>query len=393
MYLIGEQEIEAVRRVINSGRMFRYLDETGETYEFEKAWSEKIGVKHTIAVTSGTAALICCLVGLEIGPGDEVIVPAYTFMATALAPLAVGAVPIIAEVDESLTIDPADVERKITPRTRAIIPVHMNGFPSNMDAIMAIARKHNLAVVEDACQADGGSYKGKRLGSIGDAGAFSFNYYKIITCGEGGAVVTSDPDIHDRARIHHDGGCVFFEPTRELRVPFFAGWNFRMNEVLSAILRVQLGRLEDILSALRADKRLLMDELADEEAFTFNPINDRDGDCATTLGLLFDSVVHANDFMARMTEQGVGLGSPINSGRHVYCNWEPILKQCGAHHPGRDAFKLTPVPVSYSPDMCPNSLSALARTVFVSTSPSRSPDDASKLVAAIKRAAAAPVLV
>ncbi|HEY3417439.1 MAG TPA: aminotransferase class I/II-fold pyridoxal phosphate-dependent enzyme, partial [Armatimonadota bacterium] len=228
MYIMGEEEVAAVRRVIESGQLFRYRGgEGGETDQFEKAWSEKIGVQHTVSLTSGTAALICAMVGLNIGPGDEVIVPGYTFMATAIGPLGVGAVPIIAEVDESLTIDPADVERKITPRTKAIIPVHMNGLPCNMDVIMAIARKHGIAVVEDACQADGGSYKGQRLGSIGDVGAFSFNHFKIIACGEGGALVTNDRVIFERALIHHDSGCVFRDHADQLGIPFFAGWNFR----------------------------------------------------------------------------------------------------------------------------------------------------------------------
>jgi dTDP-4-amino-4,6-dideoxygalactose transaminase len=227
MYIIGKEEIGAIKQVIESGQLFRYRGgEGGETDKFEKEWSEKIGIKHTLAVTSGTAALICGMVGMGIGPGDEVIVPGYTFMSTALAPLAVGAVPIIAEIDESLTFDPKDLEKRITPRTKAVIPVHMVGLPCNMDAIMQIAKKHNLMVLEDACQSVGGSYKGKRLGSIGHAGVFSFNQYKTITCGEGGALVTNDGDIYDRALIHHDGGCVFRDHAAEIRPPFFAGWNF-----------------------------------------------------------------------------------------------------------------------------------------------------------------------
>ncbi len=210
MYIIGKEEADAVQRVIESKKLFRYLDgDESESARFEAEWAAKIGARHAVAVTSGTAALIAALVGLGVGPGDEVIVPAYTFMATALAPLAVGAVPIIAEVDASLTLDPVDAERKITPRTRAIIPVHMVGLPSNMDALMAVARRHNVKVLEDACQADGGSYGGKRLGSIGDAGAFSFNHYKIITCGEGGVMVTDDETVYHRALVFHDGGSVF----------------------------------------------------------------------------------------------------------------------------------------------------------------------------------------
>ena len=388
MYVIGNDEVEAVRRVIESGQLFRYRGgEGGETDRFEAEWSAKVGVKHTIAVTSGTAALICGLAGLGVGPGDEVIVPGYTFMATASAVLAVGAVPIIAEIDESLGLDAADVERKITPRTKAIIPVHMCGFPANMDAILAVANKHGIKVLEDACQADGGSYRGKRLGSIGDAGGFSFNHFKIIGCGEGGAVTTDDDELYYRALIHHDGGCAFRDHAAEVTVPFFAGWNFRMNEILSAILCVQVGRLDEILAKLRAEKKILMEELAGAGAFTFNPINCVDGDCGTTLGLYFDSAEEANGFVARAGELGVGCGSPYFSGIHVYWNWEPVMQQRGAHHPMRDAYQLTDIRYEYSENMCPRTREILGRTVYLGTAVDRSVDDLMDMIARVKQAA------
>lgn len=390
MYIIGKDEVEAVRRVIESGQLFRYRGgEGGETDRFEAEWSAKIGVKHTIAVTSGTAALICGLAGMGIGPGDEVILPGYTFMATAAAILAVGAVPIIAEIDESLGLDAADVERKITPRTKAIIPVHMCGFPADMNAIMAVANKHGVKVLEDACQADGGSYKGKRLGSIGHAGGFSFNHFKIISCGEGGAVTTDDEDTYYRALVHHDGGCAFRDHAAEVTVPFFSGWNFRINEILSAILRVQLTRLDGILAKLRAEKKIMMEELAGCSAFGFNPINCVEGDCGTTLGLLFETPSEAGAFASRANELGVGCGSPYYSGIHVYWNWEPILKQSGAHHPMRDAYKLTDAKYEYSEDMCPKTKEYLGRTIYLGTSVNRSKDDLMDMISRVKKAASA----
>lgn len=389
MYVIGNEEVEAVRRVIQSGQLFRYRGGEGcETDKFEKEWCEKVGVRHTITVTSGTAALICGMVGLNVGPGDEVIVPAYTFMASALAPLSVGAVPVIAEVDDSLTIDPEDIEKKVTPRTKAIIPVDMLGLPCNMDAIMDIAERHNLLVLEDACQADGGSYKGKRLGSIGHAGAFSFNQFKIITCGEGGALVTDDDEIYDRALIHHDGGCVFRDHASAVKVPFFAGWNFRTNEILSAIMRVQLTRLERILKGLRKEKRTVMEELADENAFRLSPVHDADGDCGTHVALNFDSEERARKFVEDLKEDGVGATRPIDTGRHVFSNWEPILKKRGAHHPGRDAWKLTDLDYNYTEDMCPKTLDVLKRSVYIGMRPDRKAKETKALVAAIRKAAA-----
>ncbi len=389
MYIIGKEEVDAVQRVIESRQLFRYRGgEGGESDTFEKEWCEKIGTKYAIAVTSGTAALIMGMVGLGIGPGDEVIVPAYTYIATPLAPLAVGAVPIIAEVDTSLTIDPKDIERKITPRTRAIIPVHMVGLPSNMDAIMDIAARHDLKVLEDACQADGGAYGGKRLGAIGHAGAFSFNHFKIMTCGEGGALVTDDREVYERALIFHDGGSSFRNHAAELQTPIFAGWNFRINEILSAILRVQLTRLDGMLDAMLTEKRTIINALQGVGPFTFNPIHDVEGDCGTTVALLFDSEPTMRRFLAGLDEVGVGANTPIDSGRHVYSNWEPILNQQGAHNLAFDAYQLAPEPVAYSKDMCPRTLDVLSRTAYLHTDPTRSREDLDAMIAKVKQVAA-----
>jgi len=389
MYQIGEEEIEAVRRVIESKNLFRYQGGSGEIEQFEKEWAAKIGTEYCLSVTSGTAALICGLVGLGLGPGDEVLVPAYTFIATALAPLAVGAVPILVEVDESLTMDPKDMERKITPRTKAIIPVHMNGLPCNMDAILEVARQHKLTVLEDACQADGGSYHGKRLGSIGDVGAFSFNYFKILTCGEGGALATNNQEIYERAVYQQDGGAPFFQDMSQVKTPGFAGWSFRTNEIQGAILRVQLTRLDGILATLRAEKKLLREALTGVKGCALNPVNDSEGDCGIALSLLFESAERVGQVLERLTAAGVGAMTPINSGRHVYTNWEPILQQRGAHHPGRDAYRATRVPVSYSKDMCPQTLSVLARTINIATSIDRSPQEQQEMIGHIKKAIAA----
>lgn len=387
MYIMGEEEIQAVRRVIESQKLFRYGQENGEADGFEREWSEKIGVEHTIAVTSGTAALICSLAGIGVGPGDEVIVPGYTFMATALAVLAVGAIPIIVDIDESLTIDPAAMEAAITPRTKAIIPVHMNGLPCDMTAIMDIAKRHDLRVVEDACQADGGSYRGKRLGSFGDAGAFSFNYFKIISAGEGGAMVTSNNEVYQRALLLHDAGAVFFRDTSDLTTPYFAGWSFRSNEITASILRVQAQRLDGILEALRREKRALREVLAGESSFTFNPVRDPEGDCATTLSLLFESETDARAFLARLAESGVSAITPRDSGRHIFINWECVMKQRGAHHPGLDAYKLTQSPVQYGDDTCQRTLDILGRTVNIATSPTRTAEELETVISRIKQAA------
>jgi dTDP-4-amino-4,6-dideoxygalactose transaminase len=388
MYIIGEEEVAAVRWVIESGNLFRYKDgQKTETDLLEEELAAKMGVPYALAMSSGTASVICGLAGMGIGPGDEVIVPAYTFIATALAPLAVGAVPVLAEIDESLTIDPADIERKVTPRTKAIIPVDMVGLPCRMDEIMAIADRHGLRVLEDACQADGGSYKGKRLGTIGHAGAYSFNHFKIISAGESGALVTKDRELFERARVFHDGGCVFFsEEARRQAVPFFAGLNFRISEVLSAIIRVQLGRLDAILAALREEKRAILQAFEGMEGVGPNPVNDREGDCGVVAAVLFDTPEKLRAFLGRCKQRGIEAVTPIDTGRHVYTNWEPIIQRRGAHVDSRNPFAGLPA-VEKPEELCPATLDIIGRTAYLFPSATRSAEELESLVTEIREGA------
>ncbi|UCH35840.1 MAG: DegT/DnrJ/EryC1/StrS family aminotransferase [Armatimonadota bacterium] len=393
MLKIGKQEADAAARVITSGKLFRFLPgkpgELGECAWFEKELAEKTGTKYALLVTSGTGALICALAGLGVGPGDEVIVPAYTFMASPAAVLAVGAVPIIAEVDESLMLDPADAEAKLTKRTAAIMPVHMSGLPANMDGVMRIARKHRLRVIEDACQADGGSYKGKRLGSIGHVGAFSFNYYKNITCGEGGAVVTDNPTIYERAIIQHDPGTAFRPHRADLSIEPFIGGAYRMNEILAAVLRVQLKRVDGLLAKMRNHKRRVVAAIADS-GLRLLKNNDPEGDCATTLGLIFDSEDEARAFVTLIAPGGAWAYRPIDSGRHVYSNWDPILERRGAYHPAMNPY-LRPEnrgsKPGYSQNMCPRTTDLLSRAVLIGISPEWTVANRTQLIKAIKQAA------
>lgn len=369
MYRIGKEEIDAVARVIESRELFRINTGNREVDNFEEELAAKTGTKYALCVSGGTGALIAALVGLEIGPGDEVLVPGYTFMATATAVLAVGAIPVIVEIDDSLTIDPVDIEKKITQNTRAIIPVHICGFPSNMDKIMELAGKYNLKVVEDACQADGGSYKGRRLGSIGDAGAFSFNYYKIITAGEGGAVVTNNKKVYERALVYHDAGSQFRPYKEGLGIQIFLGAQYRVNEITGAILRTQLKRLDGILADLRRIKKDIMLELSGVENIKFIASNDIEGDCGTVLGFSFEDEKTARAFAE---SEGVNGTLPIDSGKHVYSNWEPVLGKQGGHCKDVNPFEMPQnkgLRMDYTKDMCPATLDILSRTVFIGMNP------------------------
>ena len=367
MYRIGQEEIDAVAEVIRHRCLFKINNSLQETMHAEEEMKAMFGTDHALLMTSGHAALASALIALGIGPGDEVIVPAYTYISTAMVVVGVGAIPVIAEVDDTLTLCPEDTEKKITARTKAIIPVHIQGFPCNMDAIMALAEKYHLHVLEDACQADGGSYHGRRLGTIGHAGAFSFNYFKIITSGEGGALLTNDRSIFERALIYHDSSAVayFGDQLNDVDAQLFCGNEYRANEISAAILRVQLQRLDGILSDLRRNKQYLMDALTGLCAFL--PSHDLQGDCGTTLALTFDSAEEASTFA-----EAVGGTVPINTGKHVYRNWAPIMNKVGALHPLMDPFKMEAnhdIVPDYREDMCPRTLDLLSRVVHISVNP------------------------
>lgn len=389
MYRIGNEEKEAVARVIDSRALFKINNSIRETCNAEEEIKQKFGCDHAIVMTSGHAALTSALVAMGIGPGDEVIVPAYTYIATAMAVVAAGAIPVIAESDDTLTLCPMDTEKKITPRTKAIIPVHIQGFPCNMDALKEIADRHGIAILEDACQSDGGSYRGKRLGTIGKAGALSFNYFKVITCGEGGALLTDDRTVFERALIYHDSSAVAFfgDQLADVESHLFCGNEYRVGEITSAILREQLKRLDGIIADLRKNKKYMMDALASYVDFV--PSNDIEGDCGTTLALRFGSAEKAAAFSKAPYINGT---VPINTGKHIYTNWTPIMNKTGALHPLMDPFKMEAnrdIIPDYRMDMCSATLDRLSRAVYIGVSPDWSKADMDLYIERIKAALSA----
>lgn len=369
MYRIGKEELEELKKVIEAQDLFKINKGLQESKQVEQKLSKLFNCKYPIFMTSGHAALTSALVAMGIGPGDQVIVPAYTYIATAMAVVAAGAIPVVAEVDDTLTISPEDIKKKISKHTKAIIPVHIQGFPCNMDAIMEIAKAHNLFVLEDACQADGGSFGGKRLGTIGDAGALSFNYYKIASCGEGGALLTDNRTLFERALIYHDSSAVAFfgDQMQDFTTEGFCGNEYRSNELCAAVLNVQLTRLDGILSDLRKNKKYMMDQL--EGICKFIPSNDIEGDCGTTLAVQFESEEAARRFATAEGIQGV---LPIDTGKHVYRRWTPIMEKRGAFNPLMDPFKMEvnkDIVPDYREDMCPETLERLSKVVYINVAP------------------------
>ncbi|MBQ7932471.1 MAG: aminotransferase class I/II-fold pyridoxal phosphate-dependent enzyme [Clostridia bacterium] len=378
MYRIGQEEIEAVARAILSRDFFKINGSGREVLNFENEWKETVGTDYALLMTSGFGAMVSGLIGMGIGPGDEVFVPGYTYIASALAVTAVGAIPVIAEIDETMTIDVRDAEKKISSHTKAIIPVHIQGFPSDMDGVTALAEKYGLKVLEDACQADGGMYRGKYLGAIGDAGAYSFNYYKVITAGEGGALVTSDRVIYERALIYHDSSAVAFFGSQldGISQPLFGGTEFRVSDITGAILREQLKRMPSLLGDLRHNRAALAAKVRDK--LTVAPSHDEEGDCGTTLALRFDTAEECRAFAAKCADGGVGITVPIDTGKHVYTNWTQIMEKRGALHPAMDPFKMKEnegLQMDYTMDMCPKTLDLLARTAYVGISPEWTEED------------------
>ena len=369
---IGEEEIEAVSAALRTKKLFRFLDpEHSRCAELERLFQEMTGCSNALAVGGGTAALISGLVGIGIGDGDEVIIPGYTYIASASAVLICGGVPVIAEIDSSLTIDPNDVESKITSRTRAIMPVHMRGFACDMNAIMDIARRRNLLVIEDVAQACGGSYKGRRLGSIGDVGCFSLQHFKIITAGEGGIVVTNHRDVFDRAAIRHDSAMCYWKPGESTVRPF-PGENFRMNEMEGALGCVQLGRMESILSRGRVICSRLRAALADVPGVRLHQSNDVDGECGICFAFFVSDSERAKRFAEALRAEGVPAGCLFDKGipdRHVYPYWEYVMEKGSHDRHGRPwTSPLHDSERPYTPNMCPATLDILGRTVMLSIS-------------------------
>lgn len=359
MYLFDQQEIDAAVQVLASRQLFRYASKRREAIAFEKELATRLGKTHALLLSSGTAGLICAFAALKVGPGDEVIMPAYGFVADPLAVLAVGAVPVICEIDETLTIDPRDIERKITPRTRAILPIHMNGFPSHMDEIMAIARRHGLVVVEDACQSMGGTFRGTPLGAISDVGVFSFNQFKILSAGEGGAVVANDKAVFERAFIAHDGSCGY--SPHEFGEPIFAGLAFRATELTAAILRVQLSKLDEILRRLRDVRDRTIARLGDGGGqMRRAPSHDREGECGTTIAYQFESPEAVDRFCGQARDAGL---NAFRGDRyyHSYPEWDMLFSRLGGLH-----RLLNPIASrQYDPAACPATAAILGRTALL----------------------------
>ncbi len=327
MDIIGKEEKEALLDVIESGYLFRYGDFQNpkfkaKVWSLEQDFADYTKASHALAVSSGTTALVTALLALKIGPGDEVIVPGYTFIASITSIIFAKAIPILAEVDETLTLDPEDVRKKITPRTKAIMVVHMLGNPGHLDKLIKIAEENNLILIEDCAQAFGASFHGKSVGTVGRMGCFSLNIYKTITAGDGGMVITDNKDLYERAFAIHDQGHLPLRQGVEQGNRTVLGLNFRMNELTAAVAGAQLKKIDFIKEKLKNNKKTLKAILSEIKEITFRKILDEDGDIGTLLTFFMPTVESAEKLAEKL-----GCTTIAKSGWHVYNNMEHFLNQ------------------------------------------------------------------
>ncbi len=392
--VFGEEEKAQALEVLDSGVLFRYEFDgqrrgVYKVREFEQAFCRYTGAAHAQAVTSGTAALKVALAALGVGVGDEVITQGFTFVATWEAILDIGALPVFTEVDETLNMDPADLEKKITDRTRAIIPVHMLGAQARIREIVQIAERHGIPVIEDTAQAAGARLEGRHLGTFGAIGTFSFDSVKTMTTGEGGMCVTNDEELWRAMSEYHDHGHdhVANPGGRGGEGRRFFGFNYRMMELQGAIGLAQLAKLDAMVAAQRQNKAILRQAAAAIPGVSFRTLLDEAGDSATFLAFMLPDKKRAAEVNAVLREEGVGA---INFGEntwHFYPRWEHLASGKTLCHSGWPFKTHGRQRVVYDPEALPAS-SALMNRTLVYQVPVRM-DEAwrDKVVAALGRAA------
>jgi 8-amino-3,8-dideoxy-alpha-D-manno-octulosonate transaminase len=372
--------------VLASKKPFRWRGDESKVLKFERAYAAHIGVKHAMGVTSGTTALYTAMAALEIGPGDEVILPAWTWYADYDCIILAGALPVFAEIDDSFNIDPKDIEARITPRTRAIIACHLVGCPADLDPILEIARKHKLRVVEDCAQCAGGRYKGKYVGTIGDMGINSFQLSKTITSGEGGAITTNDSTLFERALRFHDVSGIRPPYSHELKGGLLAGFaacNFRMSEFTGAVLCGQLQKLETITGALRNHARTVRQAIADLPGLKLRKSPDLEGDLGVGVFLDMGTKQRRDRFLRAMAAERVVAQGPKGC---VILPMDKRIESKATIHPDWPSFRSPRgEAIAYGAACCPRSIDIIGRYAGVTMDPHHTDEDLKDVARAIRK--------
>lgn len=393
VHWIDEQEEQAVLDVVRNGSLFRYygLKPARHVDELEQAARQFYGVKHALAINSGTGALICAMTALGVGPGSEVIIPSFLWVASVGAIIQVGAIPVIAEIDESFNLSPDTLEQAITPRTKLIVTIHMAGSPCDMDAIMAIANRRNIPVLEDCAQCNGGSYHGRKLGSIGKMAIFSLQLNKNITCGEGGLIITNDDRLFERAFAAHDMGMVRKNGRLAQPEDYALSWGQgrRMTELCGAVAGVQLKKLPTIVERMRASKRRIKAGLAGTAGLAFRKLADADGDSGPFIIMLLENAETAQRLLTQLREGGFHNAFRIaDYGLHIYSNIVALVKKTplsAAGNPWSSPENKQSV-YDYNFGLCPRSDALFARSVLLPVPSCLTPAHEDAAIKAIKDA-------
>lgn len=328
--VFGAEERKQVNDVLESGVLMRYgFDPMRNGHykaaEFEAAFAKKMGSKHCQLVSSGTAALTVALATAGIGAGDEVIMPTFTFVASFESIMAIGAVPVLVDIDDTLTLDPEAVKAAITDKTRCIMPVHMCGSMANLDALKQICDTHGLLLLEDACQALGGSYKGTMLGAYGDLGCFSFDFVKTITCGEGGAVITNNDDYARKADQFQDHGHDHIGNDRGAEGHPFLGYNYRISELHAAVGLGQLQKFDQIIERQKEHYNIMRAALSQVAGVSFRRVPDGGVENYSFLNIYLPTQEKAQEAQQKLSEAGVDACFYwYNNNWHYIRGWEHL---------------------------------------------------------------------
>ena len=375
--LFGEEERKEVNDVLETGILFRYGHDAQrnghwKAKEFEAEIAKVTGANFAHGVSSGTAAITCALAAAGIGYGDEVICTPFTFMATNEAVMFLGAIPVFAEVDETLCLSAEGIEAALTPNTKAVCLVHMCGAAADMDAIQAVCEKHNLILVEDAGQALGASYKGKHVGLFGVAGAFSFDFFKIATCGEGGAMITNDEDVYRKADTYSDHGHTHIGDNRGMEQHPYLGLNYRLGEMNAAVGVAQMRKVPQILETQRRNKKIMKDALSAIPGIEFRRLTDEAGDSCTFLNFFMPSKESAAAAAAELGSNGIGAAYWYTNMYHFINQWDHV-------HNLSTVSKLPvndlPKPQDYANLDLPKSQDVIGRLISVGVSAAKSAEE------------------
>ena len=383
-----DKEREQLTEVLNTQSPFRWYGKVPprKVVTFEREFAQRMQTRYALAVTSGTAALQCAINALEVGPGDEVILPAWTWHSCYTAILLAGALPVFAEIDASFNLDPADIEHRITPRTKALLVVHLQGNPANLDRLLPLARRYHLRVLEDCAQSLGASYKGRPVGSIGDIGIYSLQLNKTITAGEGGAVVTNDPVLFERAARFHDLGALRPPHQQILGEPHlapFAGCNFRMSEFTGGVLLAQIRKVDRIIADVRSNAQRVYQGIRDLPGLQLRQRPDPAGELGTGVFLDFETKERRDRFLEFMKAENVLASPPTGS---VVLPAQPYIENKVTVHPAWPTFHSEHgQAIRYGAGSCPRTIEILDRFGGVLMDPKFSKQDTDDIVAAIRK--------